>query len=121
MTTPLHNRSELNASPATGLADLADLDDEAPARRQPGQLIEVFLDGQEPFTVRVVNPDRIAFERVRASRKWPAPAEAQSLAMTFVTWNAAKRAGSTTLTYEQWEQALMEWETVEDTPADPTR
>jgi hypothetical protein len=117
MTSSFH-RSELNAIDPTFAEQAAE--DEAPARRQIGQRFDVHF-ADESFEVTVANPDRIAYERVQSSRKWPPAKEAQSLAMTFVTWNAAKRAGSTTLTYEQWEQTLLDWDLIEDVPADPTR
>lgn len=97
--------------------------EEVPERRQPGALIEVWVDGEPaPYPVRVTNRERLHFEKTRAKhREWPAPADGQSFAMTFVTWSAAKRAGKTDATFEQWQELLLDWETVEDTPADPTR
>jgi hypothetical protein len=50
--------------------------EEAPARRQPGSLVEVFVEGEDPYTVRVTNRDRIAYEKTAARHKeWPAPGE----------------------------------------------
>jgi hypothetical protein len=96
--------------------------DEPPARRQPGQLVELWLDGaDEPVTVSIDNRDRIAFEKVQTKRGWPKAADAQNLAMTFVCWSAAKRAGLTTATYEQFEAALVDYDVIKDVPADPTR
>jgi hypothetical protein len=118
--TSSFQRSELNAiDPSPALEEVQEAEG-PPARRQIGQRFEVHF-ADESFEVTVANPDRIAFERVQSSRKWPPAKEAQSLAMTFVTWNAAKRAGSTTLTYEQWEATLLDWDLIEDAPADPTR
>jgi hypothetical protein len=93
-----------------------------PARRQPGQRVEIHLDGAPgPLTVTVDNRDRIAFEKVQNKRGWPKAADAQNLAMTFVCWSAAKRAGLTALTYEQFEAALIDYDAIADEPADPTR
>jgi hypothetical protein len=114
MSSPLPERSSLNAVP--------DVEPEAPARRQPGQLVDLWLDGaDEPVTVRVTNRERIHYEKTAARHKWPAPAEAQNLAMTFVCWSAAKRAGLTQSTYEQFEEALIDYDVIEAAPADPTR
>lgn len=103
-------RSELNAEP-----------EEAPARRQPGQLVEVALEDGQRFVVHLKNRDRIAYEKVCHARKWPPAQVAKSLAMAFICWSAAKNAGQTTLKYEEWEQQLVDWDEVEDAPADPTR
>lgn len=111
----LEERSELNAAE----------DDEqlveAPRRRQQGQRIEVYLEDADPFVVSVDNRDRIAYETVQNKHKWPKAADAQNLAMTFVCWSAAKRTGRTAMPFEQWRTQLVDWELVEDEPADPTR
>jgi len=110
MTSALH-RSELNT-------DL----EEIPARRQPGHLVELFVEGQDPFTVRLTNRERIAYEKVAAKHpEWPATDQGQHFAMTFVCWAAAKRAGHTTTTFEQWQDVLEDYEVAQDVPADPTR
>jgi hypothetical protein len=95
--------------------------EEVPARRLPGQRFRVELDGAEPFEVRVVVRDRVAYEKTAAKQKWPDPQAAPNLAMTFLTWTAAKREGLTALTFEQWEARLEDFNAVEDEPADPTR
>jgi hypothetical protein len=110
------------------ISALADLDEqatppaEAPARRQPGQLVEVFVQGEDPYTVRITNRDRIAYEKAAARHKeWPSPTDGRSFAMTFLTWNAARRDGRTGLTFDQWQDALEEWDVVAAAPVDPTR
>jgi hypothetical protein len=109
--TTTENRSELNAP-----------DEEAPARRQPGQLVELFIEGEDPYTVRVTNPDRIAYEMAAARHKeWPPLATGRNFAMTFVTWAAAKRTGRTSLRFEQWQDVLLDYDAVDEVPADPTR
>lgn len=98
-----------------------------PARRQPGQLIEIWL--QEPgqpepalHTLRVLNPDRIAYEMTANKHpEWPALAGGKNFAMTFVTFAAAKRTGLTSITFEQWQKALLDYDAVGDEPSDPTR
>lgn len=97
---------------------------EAPPRRQLGQEVEVHVDlggAVDTFRVHITNPDRIAYEKVQNKRGWPKANDAQNIAMTFVCWSAAKRAQLTALTYEQWEQQLLDWDLVEDVPADPIR
>lgn len=104
-------RSELNAAEAV----------EPPARRQPGQVFLIQLDGVEPFEVTVDNRDRVRWEKTRGPRGWPTAAEAQSLCMTFLTWAAARRTNQTALKFEQWEAQLLEWDHVQDAPSDPTQ
>lgn len=93
-----------------------------PAHRQPGQLVEVFLEDADPYTVRITNRDRIAYEKTAARHKeWPAPENGRSFVMTFLVWSAARRAGRTVLTFDQWQDALEDWEMVQAAPVDPTR
>lgn len=97
---------------------------EAPRRRQPGSLVEVWLEGaDEPFQVRITNRDRIAFEKTAARhREWPTLADgARNFAMTFLTWSAAKRTELTALTFAQWEVALVDFDVIDEAPADPTQ
>jgi hypothetical protein len=106
----------------TALADLDEPAEQAPARRQAGQRWLVQVEGADPFTVRVTNRDRIAMEKTFARHKdWPAPADAPNFAVTFLTWNAAKRAGDTALTFDQWAEALEDFDRIGEEPADPTR
>lgn len=118
MTASIH-RSELNASdPDLPIAN----PDEAPVRRQPGRLVELQVDGQDPYTVRITNRERIAYEKTAAKHpEWPSMDAGQHFTMTFVCWVAAKRAGRTDTTFEQWQDVLLDWDVVEDVPADPTR
>jgi hypothetical protein len=72
--------------------------------------------------VTVDNRDRIRWEKTRGPRGWPTAAEAQSFAMTFLTWAAAKRAGRPEAgKFEEWEASLIDWHMVAEAPADPTR
>lgn len=115
------------------ISALADLDDapppfsseqeeEAPARRQPGDVFDVYLDDGQVLEVRAANRDVIAWEKTRARHKdWPTAAEAPIFATTFVIWNAAKRAGLTSLTFDQFTDAVIDFDKVRDEPADPTR
>ena len=112
--------------PAGGLVDhlnaAAELD-EAPPRRQPGTLVEVFVEGCEPYTVRITNRERLEFEVTAARHKeWPSRADGQTFAMTFVTWAAARRAGRYDGNFAAWQNDLIDWDVLdEQVPADPTR
>jgi hypothetical protein len=118
VTEPTPIRSELNTPPQPD----REPEPEAPARRQPGTMIEVHVEGEEPYEVHVTNRERLHYEKTAARhREWPSAADGQSFAMTFVTWSAARRAERTALSFEQWQEALIDWFTVEDRPADPTR
>ena len=93
---------------------------ETPARRQPGQLIEVMVEGEEPYNVRVANRELIHYEKLAARHKeWPE--QGRNFVMTFCTWSAARRAGRTSVTFEKWQEVLEDWNPVKDVPADPTR
>lgn len=93
---------------------------EVPARRQPGQLVEVLVEGEPLYTVRIVNRDRIAYEKAAVRHKeWPQ--NATSFTMTFLTWAAARREGKTTATFDRWQEVLEDFDVVAEAPADPTR
>lgn len=97
--------------------------DDAPARRQLGQLWRVHLDDlDEPLEVRTTNRDMIAWEKTAARHKeWPSSSEAPIFATTFVVWSSARRAGLTSLNFDQFVDAVLEVEKAADEPADPTR
>jgi hypothetical protein len=103
-----------DSAPLTAVAD------EAPARRQPGIRVACHLE-DDTLEVTITNRERIHYEKTAAKHKFPPAREAQNLAMTFVCWSAAKRAGLTALTWEQWEDALLDYDTLDEEPADPTR
>lgn len=123
MTDPRPDLEE--SAPAGGLVDLLNTTPPpapAPARRQPGVEVLVYVEGQDPFTVRITNRERIAYEKAAARHKeWPALERGRNFAMTHHTWTAARRAGRTSLTFDQWADVLEDFDAVEDTPADPTQ
>lgn len=95
---------------------------EVPARRQPGTVVQLFVEGEEPYTVLITNRERLAYEKTAARHKeWPAMEVGRNFAMTFVCWSAARRAGHTALTFEQFCDVLLDYDEVKDAPADPTR
>jgi len=104
-------------------SDPADVFDEAPARRQPGQLVELFLAGRADVpVVRITNRERIAYEKTAARhREWPPLEIGKHFAMTFMCYVAAKRDGLFAGTFEGFCEALDDWEPIADEPADPTR
>lgn len=111
---PLHTVAE--GAPAEPL------EDEVPERRQPGHVATLYVEGEEPYEVRITNRERIAYEKTAARHKeWPTMETGRHFAMTFVCWAAAKRAGRTVLTFEQWQEVLEDWDTEGEAPADPTR
>jgi hypothetical protein len=96
--------------------------EETPARRQRGALVELFVDGEAPYRVRITNRERIAYEQTAARHKeWPSREQGQHFAMTFCSWAAAKRAGLTTLTFERFCDVLEDWDVLEEEATDPTR
>lgn len=111
----------------TSLIDaLADLDTppdtDAPARRLPGQRVDVYLEDGSTCTVRVGTRERIAFERTAARhRDWPAAEAAPLFVMSFCLWSAATRAQETALSFDAWTTAVIDWDVIAEDPADPTR
>jgi hypothetical protein len=64
----------------------------------------------------------IAWEKTKARhREWPTSDDAPVFATTFVVWNAARRAGQTGLTFDQFADAVADLNAVKDVPADPTQ
>lgn len=78
-----------------------------------GQRVHVALEGGEEFTVRITNREYLAWDLTRTKRQWPPFNEALFLAMTFTAWKAATREKLTALTWEQWQDAVVEISTVE--------
>lgn len=96
--------------------------EEAPARRQPGMLVELSIEGELPYRVRITNRERLAFEKTAARhREWPTAQAAPNFAMTFCCWSAARRAERTALTFEQWQEVMEDYDVIAEDPADPTR
>jgi hypothetical protein len=96
--------------------------DEAPARRQVGVLAEVFVEGEDRYELRITNRERLHYEKTAAKHKeWPSAETGRFFHMTFVLWSAAKRAEKTALTFEQWQDALEDWNVLDEEAADPTR
>jgi hypothetical protein len=112
----------MTSAQTTDRAETAEPAEEVPAARQPGSLVELFVEGQAPYAVRVGNRELIAYEKAAARHKeWPPRENGRHFAMTYCTWSAARRAGRTDATFEQWQELLEDYDIVQDVPADPTR
>lgn len=103
------------------LADLATTD----RPRLPGRTMVIRnMDGTE-HRVRILNKDKVAWDKTRSKHKWEAAQDAPFLAGNFLAFCAAKREGIFDGTFD----AFVEWagDVEDDTSeedelgADPTR
>jgi hypothetical protein len=86
----------------------------------------VVLEDGTTFDVESVNRDQLAYEDTRAVRKWPLITEGGIQRWhTFLAWSAARRAGVYTDKYEQFIDAAVDVESLDDDtagePVDPTQ
>lgn len=82
------------------------------------------LDGDdEPQRVTVYNRSLIAWDETRGKRKWPTSSEAPSLWQTFIVWHHLNRSGKTALTFDQFKDACLALQLLEDEAedVDPTQ
>lgn len=80
------------------------------------------LDGEEEQTTVVHNRSLIAWDETRGVRKWPASTDAPFLWQTFVVWHHLKRTGQTKLTFDQFKDACIGVEAIDEpVPVDPTQ
>lgn len=115
MTITTADRSDLNAYADSSPAD------PAPVGTLPGQLVACQMEDGTTLTVRTTNRDRIAWEKTSPRHKWGSMHDSPNLAMAFLTWNAAKRDGQTTLTFDQWSDQLADYDAIGDADTRPTR
>lgn len=102
--------------------DVDQVDVDAAERYVPaGQLVTIHLAGQSPFQVRVTNRERLHWEKTALKRKWGSPQDSPNLAMTFHTWSAAARAGAYAGTFEEWAEALDDYDIVQVDDVRPTQ
>lgn len=99
---------------------LVDLGNEPAERTLPGSYVRVQLADGADFTVRISNRELVAWDMTRQKRQWPLASEARFLCMTFCAWKAATREGATSLTWEQWSDAVEDIEDVASDDAHPT-
>lgn len=103
--------------------DLVDLASED-RPRLPGRRMRV-QHGADEFTVRILNKDRVAWDKTAPKKKWGAAQDVPFLASTFLAFCAMKREGLYTDSFD----AFCDWaEDVEDITdeednlgADPTK
>jgi hypothetical protein len=92
--------------------------------KMPGRRCRVVLDGAEPYEVRVDNRDFLRWDKTAPRHKWGAGRDVPFLMATFLAWSASTRAGLTTLTFPQFEDAAVEVEELTEDDSDlarPTR
>lgn len=87
----------------------------------PGRRCRVQLEGGDVFVVRITNREYIAWDKTAPRKKWGAMGEVPFLAATFMAWIAAKREGKTGLTWEQWQEAVVDCENLPEEPEDLAR
>lgn len=76
---------------------------------------KIYRTGEEPFTVEVLNPDMVAWDRYAHRHRLPNQQSAPLLWMTFVTWASAKRNKHipADMPYEAWEATTEHIEPVD--------
>lgn len=83
------------------------------------------LEAPEVLELQCINPDLVAFDRVRFKHKWPGPQDAPFVFLTFVAWHAAHREGAipADLNYEAWEATTLDVQNMggEEEAAGPTQ
>lgn len=93
--------------------------------RLPGRVMRITTMDGEVHEVRVLNRDRVAWDKTRGKKKWEPATDAPFLAGNFLAFCAAQREGVFTGTFD----AFVDWAgDVEDVTgeedelgADPTR
>lgn len=109
-------------TPLSALASVEDVEDQAAAAGALERLhgVVTFEDGSS-IEVTVGNRDFVAWDLVRAKRKWPAASEAPFLLNTFLAFAAAKRSGAYLGTFETFEAAVDFVKMERGDAAPPTR
>lgn len=78
---------------------------------------KVELVNQEPLVVQATMFDKIAFETyLRNNKQLGGIGENAFRMLTFTSWNAAKRAGLTTLTFDEFIEVCIEVTGIDDEP-----
>lgn len=67
-------------------------------------VLQVDLSDGTSHTVTILNASLVAWDRTRATQKWPTLEHAPTLWMTFITWHHLKAAGVVSCTYEEYER-----------------
>jgi len=81
------------------------------------RVIRASQNGSEPLEIQTDNRDLLAWEQTAIRHKWGSFQERPFKWLTFLSWSAARRAGTveTSLTYEAWEADVL---SVADTASD---
>lgn len=76
--------------------------------------LRIVREGIDDLEVQTTNADLVRWDRTRTKHKWPTVQDAPFLWLTFVAWAAARRTGAIPpdLTYESWENDVLEVETL---------
>lgn len=81
--------------------------DTAPDPVLHGQRVAVRMADGSQFVVTTTNADRVRYDLTAPRHKWPDGRTAPFLWATFCAYNASKREGRTTLTFEQFTDAAV--------------
>lgn len=84
--------------------------------------LEVWLDGRDPFRVRIDQAAQVKWDLERAKRRWPPMDDAQALWSTFVAWAAASRGGlvEDKMPFEVFAEQIVKIDLVSVEPVNPT-
>jgi hypothetical protein len=85
--------------------------------------LHVVLDDGSVYDVQTYNPDLVLWDRERVKRKWPLPADAPFVWLTFLAWRALMREGAITsdLTLEAFTARTLEVSSAVADDVDPTQ
>lgn len=71
-------------------------------------VLQVELNDGSTHVVTILNPSLVAWDRTRATRKWPNVEDAPLLWMTFITWHHLHATGVVSCTFEEYETGVCE-------------
>lgn len=87
----------------------------------PGQEVLCRLEGGRELTVRVTNRERVRWDKTAPRHGWGKAEEVPHLAMTFVCWAAAKREDLFDGNFDQFADALEDYDVVKTERVPPTQ
>lgn len=82
--------------------------------------VRVVREGLDDIELQTTNADLVRWDMTRVRHKWPRLDDAPFKWLTFIAWAAARRTGAITpeLTYETWEDDVLEVETLNEQAED---
>lgn len=84
--------------------------------------VTVELNDGSTHDLAIANPSLVAWDRTRATRKWPKVDDAPILWMTFIAWHHMKAHGLVDCDYTEFEETLcVNVDGGDDADEDPTR